>query len=99
MKKKIKTKKDSTSTKKTFGSWLTLLTRSLKCLTIKKLNINIDSGDVVMNAKLIPIAYFLSTQNNMQVNINFQGDVYGYLEAKIRLRVLVSAFIKHLFNF
>lgn len=96
---KKKEKKETKQKAKPLASYVRLFKRSLKSLTIKKLVIDLDSGDVVANAKLYPLAILVSNGRNSQMHINFQGQVYAHLEAELRLYVVVGAFIKHLFNF
>ncbi|GAB5522524.1 MAG: hypothetical protein Roseis2KO_03960 [Roseivirga sp.] len=74
-----------------------LLRKCMKALSIKALRLDIDTDDVALNAKLIPLAYFLSNESqNRIVNINFEGRLFIYLMAEIRLYLILLAFVKHL---
>lgn len=74
-----------------------LLRKCMKALTIKVLNVDMDTDDLVLNAKLIPLAYFLSNERqNRHININFEGQFFVYFLAELRLHLILIAFVKHL---
>ncbi len=76
---------------------LKLMQRSLKSLTVKNLTIAIDTGDVVLNAELTPIAFMLTNKSrNRLIEINFEGHLLMVLNAEIRLYIILIAVIKDL---
>lgn len=76
---------------------IVLLRKCMRALSIKTLSVDIDTDDVVLNAKLIPFAFFLSnTSQNRYININFEGRIFIYLLAELQLYLILLAFVKHL---
>jgi len=64
---------------------------------VKNLTIAIDTGDVVLNAELTPIAFMLTKKSrNRLIEINFEGHLLMVLNAEIRLYIILIAVIKDL---
>ena len=75
----------------------TFLKEIWRSMIIRKLHMDIDTDDFVLNARLVPLAYFLTNREwNRYFNINFQGRVLIQLIAEIRLYMILRAFIKNL---
>ncbi len=71
--------------------------RCLKSLTLKDLIVDIDTGDVILNAKLVPAAYLINNMtHNALVNINFEGRLQFVLRMELRLYIILLALIKDL---
>jgi hypothetical protein len=68
----------------------------LTSICIKRFNLNVDTDDVVMNAKMLPAFLFLS-RGPVHLSTNFEGRVYFNLLAEVRLYRISGAFI--LFHF
>lgn len=66
--------------------------RIVDSITIRRLAIDIDMDDVVLNAKLIPLFYTLS-HGPVHLQTNFRGRVYGSLLGNVRLYKIAWAFI------
>lgn len=81
--------------KKSPGAWIFLLKRAIKSMSIVNLKVNIDTGDVVLNAQLVPIL-FCASRGPVYLITNFNGHVYVHLEAKAKLNILAWAFIQFL---
>ncbi len=95
--KKRKKKKARKKRKWKIKQPMKLLRKCMKALTIKVLNVELDTDDVVLNAKLVPLAYFLSNESqNRHIHINFEGRLFIYLLAELRLHLILLAFVKHL---
>ncbi|OEK01017.1 hypothetical protein BFP97_05610 [Roseivirga sp. 4D4] len=76
-----------------------LFKRCMRAFKVKKLLIDVDTGDVVLNAKLVPIGYFLTNaERHRSVHFNFEGITTLKLEAHIRLHVILIALIQQLFK-
>lgn len=73
-----------------------LLRSCLTAIRVRKLIVDIDTDDVVLNAQLIPLAWFLSNKDEDRLcNINFEGTLMIYLLIEIRLYLILKAFVKH----
>jgi hypothetical protein len=70
------------------------LTRSFK---LKKMWLNIDTDDFILNAQLVPV---FSTMNNQHVNltVNFEGDISLFMILKNRIASLLWIGIKYLYR-
>jgi hypothetical protein len=95
--KRIKKEKKKTSflSRKTFRAWWFLISRALRSFQIKSLVINIDTGDVVSNARLVPWFVLLS-RGPLHLQTNFQGHVFVHSEVQNRLARLVWIFFQFL---
>lgn len=93
-KKKAREKRKKTKVRMP-GSKRVLLKGIVKSVTIRKLHLDIDTDDVVLNAQLIPLAYFLTNRaSNRRFNINFQGVVLVQFILEIRLYLILIALAK-----
>ncbi|MCE7994004.1 MAG: hypothetical protein HEP71_18590 [Roseivirga sp.] len=94
---KREVKKSEKQRKRRIKHPVQLLRKCMKALSIKALNMDIDTDDVVLNAQLIPLAFFFSdSKQNRYIHINFEGRFFLYLLAQIRLNLILIAFVKHL---
>jgi hypothetical protein len=82
----------SKSINKSLGSWLFLLRGCLKSISIRKLIMNVDTGDVVLNAQMVPAMFFLSN-DRITLSINFAGRVYMYTMIELRLNRLLWTWV------
>jgi hypothetical protein len=73
-----------------------LLARIKNSIQITRWQLDIDTGDVVLNARLFPIAYWLSRSGQLWM-INNEGRVVVILHARIWVYKLLLAFL--LFSF
>ena len=64
----------------------------LKSFKLKRLYLNMDTGDFTMNAKIYPIFYFLDRRLGT-ININFQGENRMVLKAINRPINIIRVFI------
>ncbi len=71
-----------------------LFQKTIKKFTIKKCNVNIDTGDFPLNAQLIPVASMLSN-NNMNFQINFEDRNELDIHIITRIGILIGTFLKH----
>jgi hypothetical protein len=65
----------------------------IHCIYLKRLNLTIDTGDVVLNAQLIP-AFVLLSRGSVHLSANFDGKVDARLLAEVRLYRLLWVFLK-----
>jgi hypothetical protein len=69
-------------------SWLFLVRGCLKGVSLRKLVLNLDTGDVVLNAQLVPAMVLLSSRD-VNLSTNFSGVVYLHMEIEARLNKLL----------
>ena len=68
----------------------------LNSIKLKVLNLNVDTGDVVLNAKAIPFFVGLNRYDSrLACTVNYLGTVYAHLEMEIRLHLIAFVFIKY----
>ena len=99
--KKPKTQKLERSEKKKKGfhrsanTWRFLIQRGLMSLRLRKLWIDIDTDDVVLNAQLVPLVYFLS-RGPVKLSTNYNGRVSLQLLLEGQLNKLIWVFMRFL---
>ncbi len=71
---------------------LKILFRLLKSFRVKKMYVNIDTGDCLMNAKLYPLFAFLNYHKG-NFNINFEGRNQMVLSIENRPIHIIKSFI------
>jgi len=90
--KKHDTKKSVHKTRKAAGkgqpvTWqnaVVLGKRILKSITLRWFQLDMDTDDVVLNAKLVPVFAWLS-RGPVQLTTNFQGRVFANLRAEVKV--------------
>lgn len=85
------TEKKKKKKKRSFASWMFLVRRGLKSIRLKKLILDIDTDDVVLNAQLFPVL-LLSSRYPLNLSINFDGRLYMHLEMEARLNKFLWIF-------
>lgn len=76
-------------------NWIGLIRRSVESLRIRSLVMDIDTGDVVINAELVPIMAHYS-RGPISMRTNFQGRVFVHAEIQTRLNRLLWIIIQFL---
>ncbi|MGE4016614.1 MAG: hypothetical protein AB7E82_09770 [Cyclobacteriaceae bacterium] len=93
-KQETKPQKQKPGLSRSRKAWFGLVRSAARSLHLKSLWLNIDTGDVMANAKLFPFAWLASNlHEKATIQINFVGKVEGCLKASISLYVLIAAFI------
>jgi hypothetical protein len=93
--KREKTKHSKMKTTKTKAAWYSLI-RNIACsFTLKKFILNIDTGDVVLNAKLVPVL-LIAQNETLYLSTNFTGRLYAHIELNAQLNKVLWAFLKFL---
>lgn len=87
------TKLSKPRTKKSLAAWLFLIGKIPSCIKVRHLRCTIDFNDVVLNAQLVPILYFISA-GSVNVTTNFTGQYYLKLMVDIKLNRLLWTFVK-----
>ena len=90
--KKTDTKKSAHKTKKSVGkrssiSWSNVMAlgkRILKSITVRWFQLDVDTDDVVLNAKLVPVFAWLS-RGPVELTTNFQGRVFANLRMEVKV--------------
>lgn len=81
--------------KKSKEAWLLLIRGMVKSFHLTTFHLTIDTGDVVLNAKLIPVMYMIS-RGPVSLATNFHGRVYLYVNAEARLYRIIWTLIQFL---
>jgi hypothetical protein len=68
-----------TGIKKSFDAWRFLIRESVKSFDIRKVEVDVDTDDVLLNAQLVPV-FLWATRGSVKLNTNFNGRVYFHLE-------------------
>jgi len=68
---------------------------ALGAFWVRKLNLDLDTDDFMMNAWLIPAFSALNNGRNVQMQINFEGHMFLDLDLRTRLASLVWILIKN----
>jgi hypothetical protein len=99
IKGKKKEKKDRVSKAKKKSSRKIGNIRSIKdafrAFRIRKLHMNIDTDDFMMNAWLIPAFSAVNNGRNVQMQVNFEGNMFLDLDLRTRIGSLAWIFIKN----
>ncbi len=77
------------------AAWRFLVVRSLRSIDLKKLVLDIDTGDVVTNAQLVPVVFFLS-HGPLRLQTNFEGRVFCHIRLVAHLNRLIWIFFRFL---
>jgi hypothetical protein len=67
---------------------------AIRTIRIRKLDLNIDTDDFLLNAWLVPAFSFVNGPNS-RLRVNFEGDSTLLLDMRIRLGALLWAFIRN----
>jgi hypothetical protein len=81
--------------RKSLHAWRFLIERTLRSFTVRSAIADVDTGDVVLNAQLVPVFLFAS-RGPVVLNINFTGRVYFHLEVSNRPGRILWIFLKFL---
>jgi len=80
---------------------LRIIRKFIFSFKLRQLKINIDTGDVIQNAYLVPV-FSMNYKNNIQLSINYddQNEFIFLLENRIGNIIvhIISVFIKHQFK-
>lgn len=83
--------------RRSFASWCAFVTRIVKSFHVRQLDVDLDTGDVVVNAQLVPVMLLLS-RDQVSLRTNFDGRVSARVLVWVRLSSLVWAFILFTLN-
>jgi hypothetical protein len=97
-KKKKKKKSDKPVIKKSRSKQLTgnihMVIDALRTFRIRKLYLDIDTDDFVLNAWLVPVFSFVNT-DNIRMRVNFEGTSSLLLDLRLRLGVILWILIRN----
>lgn len=77
---------------KSIGAWRGLISDVIQSFTIDKVKMNIDTGDYVLNAQLVPVA-LLCCRGPVMIRTNFVGLNNVYARIELRVYLLIRAFL------
>ncbi|HEY9489586.1 MAG TPA: hypothetical protein VIQ51_14685, partial [Chryseosolibacter sp.] len=94
-KKKIRprtaAKKSRPAIKRSTATWIFLMKGIKKSFRLRKLVWTMDLDDVVLNARMVPILFFLNT-DTVSLNTNFSDRFYFRLEIDARVNKMLWTF-------
>jgi hypothetical protein len=64
-----------------------------RAFRIRKLHLNIDTDDVILNARLVPVFSAINTEE-IRLQANFEGNTSLVLDVRTRLGAILWVFIK-----
>ncbi len=82
-------------TKKSKEAWVVLFRGMINSLRCKKCNISMDTGDVVLNAQLLPLMVFVN-QEHVRLKINFHNENFIELNIEAKLGKMLGTYIRFL---
>lgn len=80
-------------TKRRPQEWIGLMRPMLRAFHIRRFNLDIDTGDVVTNAQLIPL-FLLVSRPPLHVVTNFEGKVLVDIDISLHIYKAVLAFLR-----
>jgi hypothetical protein len=93
-KKEKPEKKPKKKRPRRIGGNVRLLTDAVASFRIRKLRLDLDTDDFMLNAWLVP-AFSLVNSKNIQMRVNFEGNSSLLLELRIHLGSLLWIFIRN----
>lgn len=98
-KKKVKVRKNKMTGLFIFRLILKLAISAIQSWKIKSLKINIDTGDVIKNAYLIPIFVGVNVKKNINFTVNYQSEINLEVDVENNLyrilKVVLLAYFKY----
>lgn len=95
-KSEIRKKKEKKSRyKKSIHAWRFLMERILQSFTIKRVVLDLDTDDVILNAQLVPL-FLYASGGARKLSTNFNGRAYLHLHLLNRPSRLLWIFIQFL---
>lgn len=93
-KKKDKVLKKRKKSRKLTGN-IPMIKSATKAFRVRKLHMNIDTADFMMNAWLVPAFSAVNNGRNVQMQVNFEGNMFLDLDLRTRIGSLVWILIKN----
>jgi hypothetical protein len=93
----VQKKKKKDSPGKSFRAWKKLVHGVLKTLSVKRFRASIDTGDVVLNAQLVPVVLLVTSGRDF-LTINFHGDVLIDIEISLIPARVLWKYVQFTFN-
>lgn len=96
-KKKRKEKTDKPEKKKTkprFSGNLNMMIDAVRSVRIRKLFLDLDTDDFILNAWLVPVFSYVNTEN-IRMRVNFEGNSSLLLDLRLRLGTLLWILIRN----
>jgi hypothetical protein len=96
LQKKI-AKKEKTKQIKSLKAWIELMNGVMKSFRCRRFICKIDFDDVVLNAQLFPVGYFIN-RGPVMVNVNFEKEYLLDIWIQARIHRIVWSFIRFYFT-
>jgi hypothetical protein len=75
----VKKKQKRSGIKRSAEAWRFLISESIKSFDIKRVEADVDTDNVLLNAQLVPV-FLWATNGPVKLNTNFSGHVYFHFE-------------------
>lgn len=82
---------------KSVSAWTDLFTRIMRSFRCKRFVCNVDTDDVVLNAQLFPVGYFIS-RGPAVINVNFERKYLLDIWIRVYVHRMLWAFIRFYLN-
>lgn len=89
---KVPEKRAARNKTRSVAAWRFLIRKLLAAFKVHRFQLDVDTGDVALNARLFPVVYF-TTRNRLNMNINFVGRNYFGFIASVRPITLIRAYL------
>jgi len=81
--------------KRSVRAWRSLIANILNSFRIKQLKADVDTGNVVLNAKLVPLMMWLS-RGRASLKVNFEGRLHCQVRIEAYVYKMVWTFLRFL---
>lgn len=93
-KRRKKEEKDKKKEKKPSGrkkgfNQMKKIRKMLGAIRIRRLELDIDTDDYLLNAWLVPAFATVNSYDNIQMNVNFEGNLFLHMDVRTRVGALV----------
>lgn len=84
--KEVSKKKKSRKSRRRMARMFRKMTRAIR---IKRLELDLDTDDFPLNAQLVPLFALISNQRNIQMQVNFEGNLFLHLDVRTRIGAIL----------
>lgn len=88
--KQEKVKKKKKKRKRPFGRKLLKKVRNVsRAIRLRRLELDIDTDDFLLNAWLVPAFTAVNSYRNIQMRVNFEGNLFLHLDLRTRIAAML----------
>ncbi len=92
-KDRVKDTSEKRKKKRRFRGGTRKIRSLLGALHVRRLDLDLDTDDVVLNAWLVPAMAAANRNENIDLRVNFEGNLFMYLDLRTRLGLLLWIFL------